>query len=330
MRSALIASLLSEVAEMAHGVNLSELEHRFTSIMSSYHVERTGTDLAIVEPFPRAARDYISTRMIEGLSKVTLKSYKNLLERFFFDIRLPLSEIDSVAIKMWLYGLQQQGVSDVSVAGYQRIVAAFFSWCFENDYISKNPCKKVANIKCEKRHKRALSSEELASVRDACGSLKERTIIELLYSTGCRIREFVSLKRSDIELDNGIIHAHNWKSRRDKTVYISDVCKHYLKRYLNETDGDFLFYHIGYGGNKPMDVRSVERVVERIGIRAGLPKGRLHPHLFRHTLATSIVSNGGSLSDAQAVLDHARPETTLIYAELSKTQIQEVHRRCIS
>jgi len=59
-------------------------------------------------------------------------------------------------------------------------------------------------------------------------------------------------------------------------------------------------------------------MLARIGERAGLPKGRLHPHILRHTPATSIVSNGGSLSDAQVLLDHAKPETTLIYAEISK------------
>lgn len=104
---------------------------------------------------------------------------------------------------------------------------------------------------------------------------------------------------------------------------------HYLLKYLEKNPvGEYIFYHSGFGGKKPIDIRSTERLIAKIGVRAGLPKGRLHPHLFRHTLATRIVTNGGSLTDAQAVLDHKKPETTLIYAELSRTQIQEVHRKC--
>lgn len=330
MRQTLIASLLSEVAESSPAVNLQELEHRFTAILSSYHVERTGTELAVVDPFPRAAREYISSGMIEGLSRITLKSYRNLLARFFLDIKLPLAEIDAVAIKMWLYRLQQRGLSDVTVASYQRILSAFFSWSVNNDFLMKNPCSKVASIKYEKKHKKALTPEELASVRDACVTLKERVIVEMLYSTGCRVREFVAIRRADINLVSKTVLAHNWKSRREKVVYLSDVCLHYLRRYLEETSGEYVFYHSGFGGQKPVDIRTVERIIERIGARAGLPKGRLHPHIFRHTLATNIVSNGGSLSDAQAVLDHAKPETTLIYAEISKAQVQEVHRRCVA
>lgn len=329
MRQTLIHSLLGEVSEAAPDVNLADLEQRFTRVMSGWHVERTGTSVAIVEPgLPRAARDYLVSRSIEGLSPRTIHGYHNVLTRFFGEINLPLERIDATAIKLWLYRVQQSGISMRTVAHYKTIVSTFFKWAEDNDVIAKSPARKIPAIRFDRPHHHALSADELLAAREACADLRERALLELLYSTGCRVGELVAIRRRDVNLQARTASAHNFKSRKLKTVYLSETCVFWLRRYLDtlSDDSDILFP--SRNGGKPISISQVESIIRRIGERAGLPKGRLHPHILRHTLATDIVTGGGSLADAQHILDHCRPETTLIYAEMSSAQLQEVHRRC--
>lgn len=330
MRQALITALLGAVADSGVTVN-AELEERFTRIISEYHVERTGTEVAVVEPgLPKAARDYLVSRSIEGLSEATLKNYHNALLRFFTEVRRPFEQIDATTIKLWLYNLQKTGISMRSVAHYRTVLSTFYDWCEDNDIIAKAPTRKIATIRFDKPQHHALTSEELLSIREACKNVRERALIELLYSTGCRVGELVAMRRSDIDLEGRTAQAHNFKSKRSKTVYLSDACAFWLKRYFDTlpSDSDVLFPSQKSGGTSGIGIAQVEGILRGIGERAGLPNGRLHPHILRHTLATDIVTGGGSLADAQQILDHAKPETTLIYAEMSKQQLKEIHRRC--
>lgn len=329
MRQLLITSLLREVSELAPDVNLTELEQRFTIILSSYHVERTGTEVVVWEPFPRAAQDYLTTRAIEGLSKNTLRTYHRVLHMFFDDVHIPVTDIDATTIKVWLYRKREQGVTDRTLAGYRVILNGFFRYCSANDIIGKNPVDKINPIRYEAPQHHAMNTDEMMATREACRDLRERAIVELLYSTGCRVSEFVAIKCSDIDLASNIVHAHNFKSRKEKTVYISERCSWYLRRYMSTipAGSDVLFASKRRAG-EGITVSGVEHMLRDIGRRAGLPNGRLHPHILRHTLATDIVTNGGSLADAQRILDHRKPETTMIYAEMSREQLKETHRRC--
>lgn len=329
MRQSLITRLLSIVSDYTDSESLKEIETKFTNTLNNYNIEYTGQELIVYEPFPQAAKDYLVTKAIEGLSKNTLKAYKNILSTFFKDIKIPIQQIDAIVCKTWLYNTKKTGISDRTLSSYCTMLSTFFKWALDNEYIPKNPFAKIQNIKYERIQQHALSHTELTAIRDACSSLKERTIIELLYSTGCRVGEFINIKVSDIDMNTKTIQAYNFKCKHTKTVFISETCAYYLQQYLDSLpENEDVLFRISKKPFTPMTIANVEALLKKIGKKAKLPDGRLHPHILRHTIATDIVTNGGSLADAQHILDHKKVETTLIYAEMSTAQLQETHRRC--
>lgn len=329
MREKFITSLIVLLDNCCVIDDISKLEQELTKFISKYNIEYTGTELVpYTDPIPKAVKDYLVTKSIEGLSKKSLKSYFNILKRFFYDINMPIEQVDTIAIKVWLYSLQSTGISMRTVALYKTVISSFFNWCEDNDVLTKNPTKKITAIKYEKPQHHALSTAEMIAVRNACNTLREHVLIELLYSTGCRVGELIAIKKSDIDINTKTVSAYNFKSKRTKTVYLTEQCLFWLKQYLDTLPSTSNVLFPSRVGGKPIGVSTVESILRQIGERAGLPKGRLHPHILRHTLATDIVTNGGSLADAQHILDHKKIETTLIYAESSQYQLQETHRRC--
>lgn len=326
--------LIADILSKLDGANVSrELLMKFResldTTLNEYSVEYTGTAVVPYTAVPESVVAYLVSRKVEGLSQRTLTSYKNILFRFFREIGRSFSDIDANVVRLWLYRIKENsGISDRTLPHYLTILKTFFKWAHDNDYIGKNPVTRIPSIKYDRIQEHALSAEELQDVREACADVRERTLVEVLYSTGCRVGELVSIKVSDIDMANRIIRAYNWKSKREKSVFISDSCYYWLKRYLPTLSSNVLFPRTRGKRNTGIGVGNVERIIRNIGIRAGMDDGRLHPHIFRHTLATNIVSNGGSLADAQVVLDHVKPETTLIYAELNTSQLKETHRRC--
>lgn len=166
-------------------------------------------------------------------------------------------------------------------------------------------------------------------------SLRDRAILELLFSTGLRVSELVSLPRDlDITRDEFAIRG---KGDKVRVVFLSDTARAALKAYLGKrTDvDDALFIHIGRGGEKALTkkegslritARSVERLVKHHAIKAGITK-KVTPHVVRHSFATDLLENGADLRSVQALLGHASIATTQIYTHVTDSKLREVHKK---
>ena len=161
-------------------------------------------------------------------------------------------------------------------------------------------------------------------------SLRDKAILELLFSTGLRVSELCSLTRGiNLTTDSFPIRG---KGDKVRVVFLSDEAKASLKKYLAKRVDvdDALFVRINKeksrAGDLALDKRSVERIVKQSAIKAGISK-KVTPHVIRHSFATDLLSNGADLRSVQMLLGHANISTTQIYTHVTDSQLRDVHKK---
>ena len=161
-------------------------------------------------------------------------------------------------------------------------------------------------------------------------SLRDKAILELLFSTGLRVSELCSLTR-DINLNTDSLPIRG-KGDKVRVVFLSDSAKDTLKKYLAKRVDvdDALFIRLNKeksrGGDLSLNKRSIERIVKQNAIKAGISK-KVTPHVIRHSFATDLLSNGADLRSVQMLLGHANISTTQIYTHVTDFQLRDVHKK---
>jgi site-specific recombinase XerD len=179
-----------------------------------------------------------------------------------------------------------------------------------------------------------ITGEELKRLMNApdgkdLKSLRDKAILELLFSTGLRVSELCSLSRDlDLSADELSIRG---KGEKIRVVFISPEAKKAIKEYLDKRADldDALFVRMNRenakGGDLAMDSRSIERIVKQCAIKAGISK-KVTPHVIRHCFATDLLSNGADLRSVQMLLGHSNISTTQIYTHVTDSELKRVHK----
>jgi site-specific recombinase XerD len=174
------------------------------------------------------------------------------------------------------------------------------------------------------------SSSSKKGQDDGLKSLRDKAILELLFSTGLRVSELCSLTR-DINLNTDSFPIRG-KGDKVRVVFISEDAKNALKKYLAKRADvdDALFIRLNKeksrAGDLALDKRSIERIVKQNAIKAGISK-KVTPHVIRHSFATDLLGNGADLRSVQMLLGHANISTTQIYTHVTDTQLRDVHKK---
>lgn len=175
---------------------------------------------------------------------------------------------------------------------------------------------------------------KVVSTEDDMG-LRDRTILEVLFSTGLRVSELVALNREQVNLNSGEFGVIG-KGGKARVVFLSKRAKEWLSRYLNKRGDPYRPLFIRYSGPKPeadltdeklrLSARSVERLVDKYRKKAGI-LFRIGPHVFRHSYATDLLSQGADLRSVQEMLGHKNIATTQIYTHITNLRLKEVHEK---
>ena len=180
-----------------------------------------------------------------------------------------------------------------------------------------------------------LRSEELRRGKrgDGLDALRDRALLTTLFSTGMRVSELCSLDRDKIDIKRGEVTVRG-KGSKLRLVFLSDDAKESLNKYLDKrTDIDeSLFARIPRGKLTSSDTlrltpRSIQRIVEKHAIKAGIVGKNVSPHSLRHSMATDLLRNGADIRSVQAMLGHASVTTTQIYTHVTDKQLREVHKK---
>ncbi len=217
---------------------------------------------------------------------------------------------------------------------------AFFRYLVKKGYNVLSP-EQIELGKVRDRTIKFLLPEELERLFAAVDTsdiigLRDRAILEVLFSTGLRVSELVSLNRDQVNLETGEFGVIG-KGGRARVVFLSKRAKEWLKKYLDARDDPYIPLFIRYSGPKPketglnvdkyrLSVRSVERLVDKYRKKAGIPF-RIGPHVLRHSLATDLLSHGADLRSVQEILGHKNISTTQIYTHVTNVRLKEIHEK---
>ena len=270
-------------------------------------------------------QEFLDVKALEGCSKATIENYKFNLNKFLLGVGKDPTEIATQDIRKYLADYKRErGVSNTTLDNMRRVFQSFFTWMHREGYIIKDPCAAVNKIRADKIIKNPYSDKEMELMREAAKNLREKAIIEVLYSTGMRIGELEKLNKDDIDFVNGKAIVFG-KGAKEREVYFNVKAQLALKKYLenrNDTN-EALFVGLQSPYNR-LKVSTYEKILRELGGRCGV---HCHPHRFRRTCATILLNKGMPIQEVSKVLGHAKLETTMIYCEIDQQSVATNHRK---
>ncbi len=271
---------------------------------------------------------FLASKKVEGCSLKSANYYKATIEAMFVSLNKNYSVLETDDIREYLISYQaERKVSQTTIDNIRRILSSFFSWLEDEDYILKNPMKRIHKIKSPSTIKETYSDESLELMRDSCQELRDLAMIDLLASTGMRVGEMVLLNRDDIDFQERECIVYG-KGNKERVVYFDARTKIHLKNYLEaRTDNNTaLFVSLKRPCNR-LSIGGIESRLRSLGKSLGLAK--VHPHKFRRTLATIAIDKGMPIEQLQKLLGHKRIDTTLQYAMVKQSNVKIAHRKYI-
>ncbi|MDE2037615.1 MAG: tyrosine-type recombinase/integrase [Patescibacteria group bacterium] len=284
----------------------------------------------------------------KGRSLRTVKVYDDYLTRFISHAKPKDAEGITAEMvrdfRLWLNRQPSKKRDDKDSTGtlkkktqnyYLIALRAFLKFMAKSGVRSLSP-EHIELAKVGDRHLDLISAEELRRLLSVPAgkdlkSLRDKAILELLFSTGLRVSELCSLTR-DVDFDADSFSVRG-KGDKIRVVFISDEARRSVKAYLDKrTDvDDALFVQTGPRTAKKdddiaLDKRSVERLVKRLAIQAGISK-KVTPHVIRHCFATDLLGNGADLRSVQMLLGHSNISTTQIYTHITDSELKRVHKQ---
>ena len=271
---------------------------------------------------------FLSAKRIEGCSEKSLKYYKATIDAMFNELQKGVKHIVTDDIRRYLTKYQEKKKSSkVTIDNIRRILSSFFSWLEDEDYILKNPVRRIHKVKTGINIKETYSDETLELMRDNCTELRDLAIIDLLASTGMRVGEMVLLNRNDIDFNERECIVFG-KGSKERVVYFDARSKIHLQNYLKSRidDNPALFVSLKLPYER-LKIGGVEVRLREFGRKLGLQK--VHPHKFRRTLATMAIDKGMPIEQLQKLLGHRKIDTTLQYAMVKQSNVKIAHRKYI-
>jgi len=290
--------------------------------------------------------DFLEYMEIEqNRSQKTIANYDHYLRRLVeFAEDPPISKLSAETVRqwrLWLNRLTDQSGDAISktTQNYHLIALRSFLKYLARRDIEALPSDKIELASVKRPQVTFLDTEEVERLIDAIDTgnavgLRDRAILELLFSGGLRVSELVSLNRDHINLERREFSIRG-KGQKDRLIFISDQAAEWLERYLASRKDNFKPLFVHYSGSQDglddgaytrLTVRSVQRLVGRYARLAGITK-RVTPHTLRHSFATDLLANGADLRSVQSLLGHANVSTTQIYTHLTDPQLKSVHER---
>lgn len=310
---------------------MREINQEIEIALSKYDVKQSCTEVAVNSSYAyKLLETYIVSKKIAGLSDKSLYLYVIVIKNFLMTMGKELKDITSNDIRLYLYMYQKQhGISNRSLDCRRTIVCGFFNWLASEEYICKNPSLKVEPIKYERKHKKAMSQLDLEKIRLSCETKRERAIVEMLYSTGCRVSELENLNIDDVNFETKEVLLFG-KGNKHRISYLNAKAEVALKDYLKDrTDTNqalFVYDRKPYGRLKKS---GIEFMIRKIMQRTEGITTNITPHVFRHTTATIALNRGMNVVDVSRLLGHNRIETTMEYITANSDSVKNNHRSYI-
>ena len=281
----------------------------------------------------------------QNRSQKTIQNYSHYLTRlsdFAGDIKL--ADLNVELIRKWRLWLNRLGTNtsdelSTTTQNYHLIaLRSFLRFCAKREYPTL-AADKIELARTKRPQVTFLNPEELGRLvaqpkTDTQNGMRDRAIIELLFSSGLRVSELVGLDRDHINLKRREFMVRG-KGQKDRPIFISPEAAGWIGKYLDMRQDNSKPLFIRYSGSKKVDLsgnykrltaRSIQRMVARYALLAGITK-HVSPHTLRHSFATDLLMNGADLRSVQAMLGHSNIATTQIYTHVTDPHLKAVHEK---
>ncbi|MGX7092585.1 site-specific tyrosine recombinase XerD [Hutsoniella sourekii] len=286
--------------------------------------------------------DFIRYLAIDlGRSENTQTSYRNDLHRFINYLKQEeiqsIQEVKELDIQAYLIDLKANNLSAATTSRHITSLKQFFQFLLRENIIQESPMSLIQAPKNKKHLPTILNTDEIDCLLEAPDTttnngLRDRSIFELMYASGLRVSELISLTMDELHLQMGFIQTVG-KGNKERLVPIGGEAEYWLKRYLDEVRP--IYANKSANSNDSIYLTQRGNTFTRQGIWKNLNKyvqiagidKKISPHILRHSFASHLLENGADLRMVQELLGHSDISTTQIYTHLTKTRLQEVYRK---
>lgn len=299
-----------------------------------------------MEKLIRQFLEYIELE--RGHSQLTIRNYDAYLHKFMaFATENGIEKVEEISleiIRKWRLELHRKGLSNKTMNYYMISIRSFLKYLSKIDTKSLSP-EKIELADTPERQIAFLENEEIKRILKAFQGvdnleIRNRAILELLFSTGMRVSEIASLNRDEINIERGEFSISG-KGGKRRVVFVSENAAEWLKKYLRtRLDGDVALF-IKSAKGKDIDVRTkkeledlggrltvrqIQRIVQEAARKAGIVK-KVTPHVLRHTFATDILRAGADIRSVQGLLGHSSVTTTQAYTHITDKHLKEIYQK---
>jgi len=296
--------------------------------------------------YSKALKEYLEYLEIErGRSQKTIRNYKHYLDRLSdYAGEIKVQDIDTELVRkwrLWLNRLASDRGNELSkqTQNYHLIALRnFLKYCGKRGFETMAP-DKIELAKVTRKQVTFLNQEEVERIlkainTDELAGLRDKALLELLFSSGLRVSELVSLNKEHINLKRREFTVRG-KGQKDRPIFISNESAESLQKYLDRRADTLQALFISASNNhkattdgnyKRLTARSVQRIVQKYALLAGITK-HVSPHTLRHSFATDLLMNGADIRSVQTLLGHSNISTTQIYTHITDPHLKSVHEK---
>lgn len=286
----------------------------------------------MIDRFIHKFSDYL--KIEKNASEYTIKNYAIDLNEFSGTVKeKDLAGITHLDVRLFLAKLKEKNYAKKSIARKMSCLRSFFKFLYREGYIKTNPAASLVTPKLDKRLPVFLNIEDIAKLLESPDSkdifgLRDRALMETLYSTGVRVSELVGLNRENVDFIGGVLKVYG-KGKKERLVPIGDKALKAIRNYMERLnlqeikDKRAVFLNKKW---KRVTDRAVRRVVDKYIHKTSINQN-VSPHTLRHSFATHLLDRGADLRSVQELLGHANLSTTQIYTHLTTDRIKAIYEK---
>jgi integrase/recombinase XerD len=245
-----------------------------------------------------------------------------------------VQDVTETSLNSYVLFLEKEGKAASTVSRYIASFKGYFEYCLRQGIVENDPADRLKPPKVEKKFPQILSIEETQKLMEGpdvqCDKgIRDRAMLELLYATGIRVSELISLKVSDMNLGMEYLICH--EKSKDRIIPFGSAAKNALEIYLDKTrdnmigenESEYLFVNCS---GKPMSRQGFWKLIKYYTDKAGIEK-EITPHTFRHSFAAHLLENGADVQSVQKMMGHADVSTTQMYLEMQSNSVRDVYKK---
>ena len=273
-----------------------------------------------------------------NLSTKTLEQYVRAVRSLAAVIDKPYTDMDELDIDYYLrwyaqrHSRNNKGHNQASTCNNERrYLSAFFTWLRKERFRTDNPVELTEPLKEIQKPIEYFRPAEMEELREGCRSVRDRAIVEVLRSTGARVGEVVAINTADIDWQTGDILIQSEKSGRYRTIYLDEVARYHLQKYISQREDDDPALFVS--SKRPfqrLHTSGIRSILKQIAKRMGM-ECRVYPHKMRSTLGMNLRNAGVDIGDVSEVLGHANTTVTKRhYAQATPETLRDIRRRAVA